>query len=102
MDLTAQRRGDTLLISLNGEIDEHSAARLRKDADTLADKRLPVDRAVFDLTGVSFMDSTAIGFLLGRYKKFSRYGVKTYVTNPSPTADKILTISGVYSLIPKL
>ena len=61
-----------------------------------------LDRAVFDLGGISFMDSTGIGFLIGRYKKFRRYGIPVYVTNPSLSTDRILQMSGVYTLIPKI
>nr|MBR6777967.1 STAS domain-containing protein [Clostridia bacterium] len=49
-----------------------------------------------------FMDSTGIGFLIGRYKKFSRYGVPVYVTNPSQATDRILQMSGVYTLMPRI
>ena len=57
---------------------------------------------MFDLGNVSFMDSTGIGFLIGRYKKLMRYGIPMYITNPNLTADKILSLSGVYTLIPKI
>jgi anti-anti-sigma factor len=48
------------------------------------------------------MDSTGIGFLIGRYKTFLRFGVPMYITNPNPTADKILAMSGVYTLAPRV
>ena len=47
------------------------------------------------------MDSTGIGFLIGRYKKASRLAVPLYIENPNFAADKILNLSGIYSLIPK-
>lgn len=102
MKITAEKRNDTLYIRLNGELDEHTAATMRREADSLLPQYTDVFYAVFDLTGISFLDSTAIGFLLGRYKTFLRNGVRAYISNPSPTADKILTISGVYSLMPKI
>ena len=40
--------------------------------------------------------------LIGRYKKFSRYGIPMYVTNLSTSTDKILQMSGVYSIIPRI
>ena len=83
-------------------MDEHNAGLARREADKLADDFCASKRAVFDLKDISFMDSTGIGFLIGRYKKFRRYGVPVYVTNPSQSTDKILSVSGVYSLIPRV
>jgi stage II sporulation protein AA (anti-sigma F factor antagonist) len=102
MEISANRRGNILYIRLNGEIDEHSAVTARREADRLADGFVAGERAVIDLENVSFMDSTGIGFLIGRYKKFQRYGVPMYVTNPSQSTDKILAMSGVYTLIPRI
>lgn len=102
MQITASRQGKSIYITLDGEMDEHSAAIARRQADKIADESVGVDEAVFDLQNVTFMDSTGIGFLIGRYKKFKRYGVPMYVTNPNMTADKILTISGVYAIIPRI
>ena len=91
-----------LYVRLSGELDEHNAALARRDADRLADVHAHSERAVFDLGEVSFMDSTGIGFLIGRYKKFRRYGIPVYLTNPSLNTDRILEMSGVYRLMPKI
>ena len=103
MRINAEDRGGTLYVNLSGEIDEHNAALARLEVDTLADKVIGrAQRAVFDLSGISFMDSTGIGFLIGRYKKFSRYGIPVYVTNLSAVTDRILQMSGIYTIIPKI
>ena len=102
MKITVEKRNDTLYIRFNGELDEHTASALRRETDELIQKYPNVWKAVFDLTGISFLDSTAIGFLLGRYKTYLRHNVRTYISHPSQTADKILTMSGVYTLMPKI
>lgn len=102
MKISAEARKDTLYIRFTGELDEHTAATARREADELLSQYVNVSYAVFDLTGISFLDSTAIGFLLGRYKNFLRRGVRSYVSRPSETADKILQMSGVYTLMPKI
>ena len=102
MKIAVEKRNDTLYIRFNGELDEHTAATLRRETDELLQSHIDVSSAVFDLTGISFLDSTAIGFLLGRYKSYLRHNVRTYISNPSLSADKILTMSGVYTLMPKI
>lgn len=102
MEIRCQYREKTLYITLQGEIDEHSAKISRLKADRLAETYAQSERAVFDLSGVSFMDSTGIGFLLGRYKTFRKFGVPSYIANPSLSTDRILTMSGVYTLMPRI
>lgn len=102
MKINAEYKDEVLYIAVSGEIDEYSAQKARREADKLAETYAQSKSVVFDLCGVSFMDSTGIGFLIGRYKKFRRFGVPTYVTNPSATTDKILSMSGVYTLMPRI
>ncbi len=103
MKICADYQGETLYVRLCGEVDEHNAVSARRDADKLCESfAVRSKKAVFDLQSVSFMDSTGIGFLIGRYKKFSRYGVPMYLTNPSAATDRILQMSGVYTLIPRI
>ena len=102
MLVKAKWRGKDVYVSVDGEIDEHSAVSARKAADEIASQSVGATRVIFDLRNVTFMDSTGIGFLIGRYKVFRRYGVPMYITNPNPTADKILAMSGVYTLVPRV
>ena len=102
MDIQYLRKGQELYLYLKGELDEHSVVSLRGRTDALIDENAGLKRAIFNLAGVRFMDSTGIGFLIGRYKKLQKYGMGMYLENPNPDADKILTLSGVYSLMPKI
>ena len=43
-----------------------------------------------------------LGDMIGRYKKFRQLGAELYITNPSQSTDKILSIGGVYTLMPKI
>lgn len=91
-----------LHIVLDGEMDEYSASSARRETDRLIDLSPPLNKAYIDLERVTFMDSTGIGFLIGRYKKLQRLGVEVYLKNPNPTADKVLSLGGIYTLIPKI
>jgi stage II sporulation protein AA (anti-sigma F factor antagonist) len=83
MEIAAREEKGVLYIALNGEIDEHSAAEARRKADEVIDENVQATSAVFELQRVSFMDSTGIGFLIGRYKKLRRYGIPAYIAQPN-------------------
>lgn len=102
MELKSNLKGDDLYIYLSGELDEHSVSSVREKADKMIDDNAGLSRAVFNLAGVKFMDSTGIGFLIGRYKKLKKYGMGMYLENPNVGADKILELSGIYTLMPKI
>ena len=102
MHLQSLKKDGELYLYLEGELDEHSVAPLRIQTDALIDGSAGISRAVFNLAGVRFMDSTGIGYLMGRYKKLSRYGIQMALEAPNRGADKILLMSGIYSLVPKI
>ena len=102
MKLQSCSRGQDLYLYLSGELDECSVREMRILADRLIDEHAGLSRAVFNLAGVKFMDSTAIGFLIGRYKKLKQYNMQMLLESPDQSADKILSMSGVYSLIPRV
>ena len=93
--------GGVLYIKLVGEMDEYSAQGVRVRCDRLIESYATVNRIIINLSEVAFMDSTGIGFLIGRYKKAARMNIPLYVESPNRAADKILNLSGIYSLIPK-
>ncbi len=102
MKLQSCSRGQDLYIYLSGELDECTVKELRPRADRIIDEHAGLSRAVFNLAGVKFMDSTGIGFLIGRYKKLKSYGMAMCLEAPDRNADKVLSVSGVYSLMPKI
>lgn len=102
MDLAAHLEEGILYIVMTVKSTNIRPQTARRRAVEIIDCHTQAERAVFDLKDVSFMDSTGIGFLIGRYKKLRRYGISMYITRPNLTADKILSLSGVYTLIPKI
>ena len=101
MEIKSGTTGNSLYIKLTGEMDEYSAQTVREQCDKLIDNNIGVKKVIINLKEVAFMDSTGIGFLIGRYKKAARAGIPLYVEDPNFAADKILNMSGIYTLIPK-
>jgi stage II sporulation protein AA (anti-sigma F factor antagonist) len=95
-------RSGSLYIDLQGEMDECTSFQAREKCDRLIEDNLNCKKIVINLSKVEFMDSTGIGFLIGRYKKTARLSIPLFIQSPNFAADKVLSISGIYSLIPKL
>ena len=99
MEILYDRSENTMRITLFGELDESSAESVRNSLDrniVLSDAA----RIIFDFSRLSFMDSSGIGVLVGRYKKFSGRPVSFFISSPNPTVDKILKLSGIYTIMP--
>ena len=82
---------------LQGEIDHCAAPRLRSEIDMKCEDLRPA-RLVLDFGGVSFMDSSGIGLIMGRYRTVSLLGGRLEVVNIPPQLKKIITLSGIESL----
>ena len=59
-------------------------------------------KIVIDLSELDFMDSTGIGVMIGRYKKMKEKNIPIYICNPSPHAEKIFKMTGLYEIMPKI
>ena len=64
----------TLLIKVDGELDHHLASMIKNAADTKMRATNAIN-IIFDLSGMTFMDSAGIGVMMGRYKKARSLGV---------------------------
>lgn len=101
MDVKYKKNSDKLYIYLFGELDECVAVKAKTVLDELIDQNLCVKKVIFDLSGLSFMDSTGIGMLIGRYKKLNRFNIGVYLTGANVAVEKIIEISGLYSIMPR-
>jgi stage II sporulation protein AA (anti-sigma F factor antagonist) len=90
---------DCLIMRLRGELDHHQADQLRAAADqALQDNRL--QRLVLNLQGLTFMDSSGVGVILGRYKQLQQKQGQMAICETPRAVAKVLEISGVPRVIP--
>lgn len=88
-----------LRIIYEEEIDHHSCLKLAVMADDSIKKFMP-EVVVFDFEKVSFMDSSGIGMLLGRYRKIIRLGARAEMVNLNNDLRRIFEMSGILKIIP--
>ena len=82
---------------LSGEIDHHSAAAIRDEIDMAVQKQCPQILRL-DFGEVTFMDSSGVGLVMGRYRCVEPLGGKLEVTNLSEQIYKIMKLSGIETL----
>jgi anti-sigma B factor antagonist len=80
------------VVVLSGELDSSSAGSLQERMASIPPQ--PVQRLIFDLAGLRFMDSAGIAVLLGAAEKAS----SVLLRKPSPIIRRVLEITGLFDV----
>ena len=99
MNVKYNKEDKLLVLELTEEIDHHSTEKIRRRADYEIQRHMP-RKAIFDFSGVTFMDSAGIGMVIGRYKMVSMLGGTVSMVNVKPSVKKIYEMSGILKIIP--
>jgi len=95
------QRKSTLILRLPKEIDHHSSKEIREKTEGYL-RTGEIHHLVFDFSHTTFMDSSGIGALLGRYKRMRERGGSVLICGADPQIRRILRIAGVDKLIPQV
>ena len=87
-----------LMIKMPQEVDHHRAADIRLHADAMLFQQ-NVKNIVFDFEDTTFMDSSGIGIVLGRYRRMQERDGRLYLSGLGGSAEKILRMAGVLGLV---
>lgn len=98
MNLRFEKVKNCLVVYPEGEIDHHTAEELRQEVDKQF-KMSMAKNIIFDFKKITFMDSSGIGMIIGRYKCAHSMGGKLAVTGVSDDLKKIFTLSGLGRII---
>ena len=83
-----------IVAHINGDIDHHSAKEIRETIDSVVERTRP-QKLTLDFYGVTFMDSSGIGLVMGRYKLIRSLGGELEIINVSSHIKKVMRISGL-------
>jgi len=81
------------ILTVRGELDISTSGQLQRELDALLASAIP--RVEVDLAGVSFMDSSALGVLLGAHDRAVANGLHLALASPSSACVKVLGITGL-------
>jgi stage II sporulation protein AA (anti-sigma F factor antagonist) len=92
-------KGNVLVASIIGELDHHSAEYIRDKIDGELIKST-TKNIIFDFSKVSFMDSSGIGVIIGRYKNIQKLNGKAAIVKANDQISRIFLMSGVLKIVP--
>lgn len=87
-----------LLVTVSGELDHHTAAAVKEKADNKMRSSNAVN-IIFDFSGLTFMDSSGIGMIMGRYKKVRSLGGRVVACGINAQILRIMEMSGIDKII---
>lgn len=98
LEMNMEIKQDVLCIRLSGELDHHSADELRKQAAAVIEEN-EIHHMILNLGQLSFMDSSGLGVILGRYKQIRQMNGEMIVCAISPAIQRLFEMSGLFKII---
>ncbi|HHV54124.1 MAG TPA: anti-sigma factor antagonist [Firmicutes bacterium] len=99
MNLSLETIEDVLLVRMRGELDLETAAKFRVLVEEALDHRPGLKHLILDVSGLSFIDSSGLGAILGRYRQFAERGGRVFVVGVQPGVGRLLELSGLFRVV---
>lgn len=93
-----ERFGDAYVVTLQGEIDAYASPALRRDLRDLIDD-VGVSIVVIDLSAVTFLDSSALGTLVGVLRRLRERDGGLRIVEPRTAAARIFALTGLDAVL---
>ena len=98
MNIDIKSEKGTAIAVLKGEIDHHSVKTARAELDSFIINMQP-DVLAMDMSGITFMDSSGIGLIMGRQKLMKECGGSLEVRGPQPGIRRVLKLAGIERIV---
>lgn len=95
-----QYKNGVFIYYLPKELDHYYADKLKRKTEDVF-KNENINYLIFDFSKTKFMDSSGIGLMTGRFRRIYDKGGETFVVNVNSSIDKLLKLSGIYTIIKK-
>ena len=96
MEIQAESADRKLLLELSGELDHHGARNALREVELAIDAALP-RVLVLDFSGITFMDSSGIGLILGRIRLVKLWNGRVTISNITENVAKMAKLAGVFT-----
>jgi stage II sporulation protein AA (anti-sigma F factor antagonist) len=99
LTLETERCGANLIVSIDGELDLETAPVFRDTVDKKLNQYDSVRHLILDLEKVSFIDSSGLGAILGRFKRLNQQGGRLSAIRVSRQILRVLELSGLLRIM---
>lgn len=99
VDVELKQVRNTLVVKIFGELDLVIADKLRNQIDEKLSEGT-IKNLIINMEKVTFIDSSGLGMIIGRYKKITNYQGRMFIVGAQNNVEKILRFSGINKLIP--
>jgi stage II sporulation protein AA (anti-sigma F factor antagonist) len=98
LSLEVEHSRNVLIVRLCGELDHHTAEKVRKTIEEELEKEI-YTHLVLNLEKLHFMDSSGLGVILGRYKRITQLGGKMMLCSIQPSIYRLMEMSGLFKIL---
>jgi stage II sporulation protein AA (anti-sigma F factor antagonist) len=98
LQIELEHHRKALIVRFKGELDHHTADMVKTRIEEALDKG-ETSHMILSFKDLSFMDSSGLGVILGRYKQITAKGGRMVVCDVNPAVYRLFEMSGLFKIL---
>jgi len=98
LEVSTGTRDRVLLVKVSGELDMHTVAKFKDRIISKMDSN-NLNDLVLNFSGVTFIDSSGLGAILGRYRSLLKKNGRIILVGLNPSVKKVFKLAGMLKIM---
>jgi len=91
---------NALIVKFIGDVDNLVCESYKNRLESIINEN-KYKKVIMDFSCVTFIDSSGLGLILGRYNQLKKYNGTLYMSGVNKQTEKIFNIAGIWTIIDK-
>ena len=91
---------NALVVKFSGDVDNLVCESYKNKLETIINEN-KYKKVIMDFSSVTFIDSSGLGLILGRYNQLKKYNGTLYMSGVNKQTEKIFNIAGIWTIMDK-
>ena len=91
---------NALVVKFSGDVDNLVCESYKNKLETIINEN-KYKKVIMDFSNVTFIDSSGLGLILGRYNQLKKYNGTLYMSGINKQTEKIFNIAGIWTIMDK-